>query len=453
MIRAFWFFAKVTIAIAIVLWLANRPGQVAIEWGGYIVETSVGLLLLAVLVLVAVGAVVYRLYKQVRRAPGLIGRARAESRRDQGYRALTQGMVAVAAGDGNTAAKLARKAESQLREPPLTLLLSAQAAQLNGDEAAARRFFEAMLDRHETSFLGLRGLLTQALLDNDPTRALELAQKAREISPESPWVQRTCFTLEVKLRRWSEAQISLSGAVKNRAIESDVGRRQKTAILIERSREAEGEDRNDEALSLAHQAVNLRPDFAPAVAREARLLARVGRLRQAARLIEKTWSQSPHAELAEAYRTFGPDNEQPLDRVKRVERLHALVPEHAESLIVLGEAELEADLWAAARNHLTAAEALEPSRRVYRLLAELETREADDAAAARNWLAKADTAPPDTAWVCRSCGATHAIWSAVCGNCFAFDTMVWTIPTVAVHLPAADEATAPPRIAAAAAAI
>ena len=125
----------------------------------------------------------------------------------------------------------------------------------------------------------------------------------------------------------------------------------------------------------------------------------------------------------------------------------------ADAPFVLGEAELEADLWAAARNHLTAAEALEPSRRVYRLLAELETREADDAAAARNWLAKADAAPSDTAWVCRSCGAAHAIWSAVCGNCFAFDTMVWTIPTVAVHLPAADEATAPPRIAAAAAAI
>ena len=45
--------------------------------------------------------------------------------------------------------------------------LAAQAAQLNGDELAARKYFTAMLDRPETRFLGLRGLLTQALKTGD----------------------------------------------------------------------------------------------------------------------------------------------------------------------------------------------------------------------------------------------------------------------------------------------
>ena len=49
-----------------------------------------------------------------------------------------------------------------LDEPPLTLLLSAQAAQLEGDDQAARGYFEAMLDQPATAFLGLRGLLVQA---------------------------------------------------------------------------------------------------------------------------------------------------------------------------------------------------------------------------------------------------------------------------------------------------
>src|SRR5207244_3592662 len=79
-----------------------------------------------------------------------------------GYRALTQGMVAVAAGDAEEAQRQARKADVLLAEPPLTLLLSAQAAQLGGDEDAARRFFSEMLNRPETEFLGLRGLLMQA---------------------------------------------------------------------------------------------------------------------------------------------------------------------------------------------------------------------------------------------------------------------------------------------------
>ncbi len=62
-----------------------------------------------------------------------------------------------------------------LAEPPLTLLLSAQAAQLNGDEQAARRYFTAMLDRAETEFLGLRGLVMQALRGGDEAAALGLS--------------------------------------------------------------------------------------------------------------------------------------------------------------------------------------------------------------------------------------------------------------------------------------
>ena len=65
-------------------------------------------------------------------------RRRRERRRRAGYRALTQGMVAVAAGDPQEARRFARSADALLADPPLTLLLSAQAAQLDGDETAAK---------------------------------------------------------------------------------------------------------------------------------------------------------------------------------------------------------------------------------------------------------------------------------------------------------------------------
>ena len=64
------------------------------------------------------------------------------------------------------------KADGLLNEPPLTMLLSAQAAQLNGDDGAATGYFEAMLERKETEFLGLRGLLNHALKRDDRVKAL-----------------------------------------------------------------------------------------------------------------------------------------------------------------------------------------------------------------------------------------------------------------------------------------
>src|SRR6185312_12175791 len=141
--------------------------KVALTWQGWEIDTSVAVMGFATLVVALALAVLFTLLRLILRGPRAWARGRRERRRQQGYRALTQGMVAVAAGDAEEAQKLARKADSLLAEPPLTLLLSAQAAQLSGDEGAATRYFTAMLERPETEFLGLRGLLMQALRGGD----------------------------------------------------------------------------------------------------------------------------------------------------------------------------------------------------------------------------------------------------------------------------------------------
>ena len=432
--RAFFLILQAGIAIAAAVFLVENRGSVSIEWLGYQAQTDVGVLVLLTLAIMIVAALFYRLWRAVLGAPGSIARSRNQSRRVRGYQALTQGMVAVAAGDADSASKLSRKADALLDEPPLTMLLAAQAAQLSGDDSAAARYFERMLERTETEFLALRGLLSQALRDDDPVRALELAQRARAIRPMTPWVIRTCLELEVRMRRWVEAQDSLLAAQRARLIDGDTARRQKTAILIERSREAEAADNLEAAQSLAHQAVGLNAGFAPAVLREARMLERTERRRQAAKLIEKSWPRTPHADLAEIYLSLEHD-EDPLARLRRAEKLHALVPDDPESLLMLARAQIDAGQWVQARQVLTALVDDKPTRRAFRLMADLEHVEHQDAEAARTWLLRAEEAGPDEAWVCGSCGAVAPVWSAVCSNCGAFDAIRWEQPTVAMHLP------------------
>src|SRR4051812_34377382 len=99
MLRVLWFFLKLGLLVAAAVWLANRPGAVTFQWLGYRVETTVGIALLGVLLLAGLAAVLYRLWGWLRGTPRRVARSRAESRRTRGYRALTQGMVAIAAGD------------------------------------------------------------------------------------------------------------------------------------------------------------------------------------------------------------------------------------------------------------------------------------------------------------------------------------------------------------------
>src|SRR4051812_34716750 len=289
MTRAIWFLIKLAIVVALAIYLVEHPGAVTIDWLGFVINTSFAMLLLVVVVLVAIAALAYRLWRGIRGAPGAFGRARSARKRERGYRALTRGMVAVAAGDAAGARRFAREADTMLRDPPLTMLLSAQAAQLNGDDKAAERYFQTMLDMPETAFLGVRGLLTQAIRDGNQGEALQLARRAKSLQPQTPWVLTTLFDLDTRAAQCGRADQTLHDALKAGAIPVQNGRHHRPALLLERSYEAELEGHHDAALSYAKTACDVQPSFAPAASRYGRLLARTGKQRKAVKVLEKAW--------------------------------------------------------------------------------------------------------------------------------------------------------------------
>src|SRR5258708_38421867 len=101
---------------------ADEPGTLSMEWAGWQVETSVAVLVLGGVGLVLLILLAWRLVAAVFGAPRVFLRSRRERRRPEGYQALTQGMVAVAAGRAAEARRLARNADALLAAPPLTPL-------------------------------------------------------------------------------------------------------------------------------------------------------------------------------------------------------------------------------------------------------------------------------------------------------------------------------------------
>ncbi|CAO3442265.1 heme biosynthesis HemY N-terminal domain-containing protein [Azospirillum largimobile] len=444
MIRALWFLLKVAVVIAAAIWLADRPGTVSVHWLGYAVEAPFWVALLVTLAALGIAALGYRLIRGLIRTPQRLRRHSRARRRERGYRALTQGMVAIAAGDAPTARKMARKADGLLNEPPLTMLLSAQAAQLQGDERAAKQYFEAMLERPETAFLGMRGLLTQAIKSGDRVEALTLARKARGLQPNTPWLLGTLYDLEAQAGDWAAAEGTLQQAIQAGAIPTEEGRRHRAVLLLERSFEAERRGRADSALSHAQAAHDMMPGFVPAAVRLARLQIAADRPKPAAKVVERAWRQSPHPELAEIYRSLVSSYD-PLARVRLFQKLVRQAPDSAESHLAVAQAAIEAQLWGEARQHLNRAMEIGPTRRAYRLMAELDRSERHDEDAAKDWLAKAADAPEDPVWTCNSCGAVSHNWGGLCGHCGAFDSLTWKTPTVAV--PVMEPTDVPPALA------
>ncbi len=425
--RALRFLTILAMLVALALWLADRPGSVVMHWQGYRLDTSFALMLVAVAVIAVISALVYRLWIVIGGWPARIVRKHQEKRRRRGYLALTRGMVAVAAGDAEDARRQVKRAEGLLGDPPLTMLLSAQAAQLSDDETAAGKFFSAMVECPETEFLGLRGLLNQALKQSEWRDALKLARRAYRLRPKSRWVASALFDMQARAGQWAEAEATLAESVQHRLIERSDGRGRRAALTFQRHLDARQRGQHDEAVKYARQAHDMDPGFIPAAVIQARSLVDSGKVRKAASLIETAWKRQPHPDFVDIY-WAAKQAKDAAAKLQASQRLAKFKPDHSESRIAVATAALEAQMWDEARENLQPLVANGASVRVCRLMAELEESEHGDPGRGREWLMRASHADPNPAWVCSHCGNAVAEWSVLCGKCASFGSFAWRVP-------------------------
>ncbi|MGF1563217.1 MAG: heme biosynthesis protein HemY [Geminicoccaceae bacterium] len=425
MIRLILFFAVAAGLSVVGVWLANNPGSMVLEWQGYTVQTSAALLFLFVLIAAVVLAVLFEILRWILGAPGGFFRWRQGQRREKGYTHLAQGLVAAAAGDAREARGFAEKAQ-RLTDHPATMLLAAQTAQLEGNVDAALYKYRQMLKKPETEFLGLRGLLTQAVMDGDLEEALTHAQRAYRRRPNTPWVLSTLFDLQTRLARWPEALKTVDAMVRNKLIPQREATRRRAVLMFMSAMQAREKGKTQEAFNLAKKANGLQSGFVPNSVLLSDLAASQGQHRLAARTIVQTWRSNPHPSLAKAFAALVP-NESPDDRLKRFKQLADANSKAVETPITMAEAAMAARQWSVAREHLEKALSIEPTARVYRLLAQVEQAEGKGAEKAQHWLSKAVDAEADHAWVCEITGQAQATWTPF-GPAGDFDSLRWRSP-------------------------
>jgi HemY protein len=427
-IRGLLIFIGLALGAAAAAWLADRPGDVVVDWQGWRIETSVAAATVGLAVLALAAATLYSGWLWLRRGPELYGRVRAESRRARGQAALEQGFVALAAGEKAAARKLAARALGLLGETSMALLLAAQSAEAAGETEEATRLFDRLRARPDGAFLGVRGLLVRALRTGDSAAALRLAREALALRPESPWLQTLMFDLQSAAGLWHEAQATLEDASRRHVVDRATARRRQA---IARLGEAQVADRAGDAATaarLAREAQGLAPGLAPAALLAARHAHAAGNSGHAARIIETCWKTAPTAPLAARYMSLWTGDDA-ARRVRRAERLERHNRGHRESHVVLADALLSARRWRDARRHLETVLADRPERRLLRLMATLEEGERG-AGSGRDWMVRAEAgdAPPDDGWYCSGCGTAVAAWAPHCPACGRFDSLAFGAP-------------------------
>jgi HemY protein len=445
-----WSLIKILLFVAAIAGLTFGAGYLMESAGG--VQVTVGgteftlgplqsviaavLLVLGVWLLLKVLAFLAATIRFINGDETAISRYFDRNRERKGFAALSEGLMALASGEGQLALTKAGRAEKYLNKPELTDLFTAQAAEMAGDRRKAEEVYKRLVQQDATRFVGVRGIMKQRLADGDTETALKLAEHAFALKPRHEETQDVLLRLQAQAADWTGARKTLNAKLKYGLLPRDVHKRREAVLALSEAKGVFDEDASIEARETAIEANRLSPDLIPAAVMAAQGYVAKDTPKNAVRVLKKAWEAQPHPDLAAAFAAIVPD-ETPEARLKRFAQLTAIQPDHRETRLLLAELHISAEDFPGARRALGDLVTADPDARVLTTMAAIERGEGASDAIVKGWLTRALTAPRGPQWVCDNCHNVQTDWTPVCANCQSFDTLSWKkAPAQDVAMPA-----------------
>ena len=431
LLRSFIIFVKLSILVILGIIIAQYPGRVHLDWLGYAVDTTAGVLIAAVLLCVGGLLLINGMWRFLWRLPVKWAESCRKRRRQKGEVALLEGICAVAAGEFAQAGQAARRARSLNPPNPLNFLLSAQSSYMAGNHEEAHAHFQHMAKRPETAFLGLRGLALLAGHKNDREGMRRHLQEALDVRPGSPWALQQLMELDLRLGDLDKASIVVEQMQHRQIITRQASRRRQALIHWLKAQSADQAGDENAFLQAAASAHYEAPEISAIAVKLADHYFKSSKVSKARKLLMKAYPHCPHSDFGERLTAYS-QKLSPLDIYREHEKMTEEAPDHPESLFIMAQAARKAKLWGQARHFINQLKAKAYSQRVCRLMAELEESEnPNQPAQARNWWEKAANAPADPGWVCHTCHSALADWQPSCPVCQSFDQISWQLPNQA----------------------
>ena len=436
-----WSLIKILSFVAMVMLISFGAGRLMEAQGGVMIQYAglelsfgalqaallvLGLLVSFWLVLKLLGLVV-ALLRFINGDETALSRYFDRNRERRGFEALSDGLMALASGDGRDAMAKARKADRLLNRPDLTNLIMAQAAVANGDRQTAKTTYKKLLKDPKTRFVGTYGLLQQHLQDGDTEVALKLAEHAFALKPRHGETQDVLLKLQAGQEDWRGVRTTLTAKLKHGSLPKDVHKRRDAVFALSQSRDLRAEGKLEEAQIYAVEANRLAPGLVPAALLSAEGHREQKNVKQASRILRAAWQLAPHPDLAAGFAALAPD-EASAARLKRFGQFTKGTESHPETKMLMAELYVAMADFDAARRALGDLAKTDPTMRALTILAAIERGDGADDQSVRQLLTQAISAQRDPQWICDNCGHVHHDWEPVCLNCEAIDSIAWKRP-------------------------
>lgn len=419
------FYIALSLAISAgAAWLISLQGTITIDFNGYRMQPSLGATALALIVLIIISIIIWAIIRRIIEAPRKIAKLNKQHKKNIGVQALSEGFIALQAGDATKAQKLAKEAKARLPQNSAALLLEASADLALGDLGNAREHYKALISDEKTSLAALAGLYKQAKAQDRNDIAITFANKAFQLAPASSWASSAVFDDLTKNSHFEEALNMLSTKNAINGLSKQEINRKKAALHTGIATQDEIKN-PDNALFHAQAALKLLANFTPAALITARILSNRSLVKKSSSILKRVWNANKHPDIATLY-INAQSGISAVEKLKRATDLMGEMPKDQNSAIVLAQTAIDAFEWSVARKVLANFISNSPSKSICILMAQIEEGQSDNQGKARQWLSDALNAPSDPTWVAN--GITSDNWQAISPIDGEFDVFEWKVP-------------------------
>ena len=365
----------VLVAAFVAQTLFADPGYVTISLRGYLVETNVLILLLAIALVVLAILLAAKLFA----APRLIGEAAGRYRAGRAGRKLTRGMIALAEGNYAKGEKLLAQGAGASEAPFLNYLQAARAAHLQGRDERRDEWLRIAYENAPQAANAV--LLTQAELQFDRgqyEQALATLRRLEANSREHSQALALLGRLYYRLEDWAMLQALLPRLAKQGRVSRATLDKWAVRVYGETLRAAA----DGEAINAAWRTIPRRSkSHSDILVAYFEALMRVGLPDRAEKELAGRLKSDWRAPLVRLYGLI-----ETLDTSKQLGRAERWLDRHADDpdlLLTTARLCLRNELWGKARSYLETVIGLRPSPEAYQEYGHLLNQLGEDDAAAR----------------------------------------------------------------------
>lgn len=404
MIKIIKLFVYLLIFIIPIVWLSNYPGEVNIIWKGYLIETSLFVMITLVLIVIFFVNIIYRILFALRSFPRQYSLKQNEKNLKLTKETLEKISFAWIGDDSKGIDIQARKLKKYTGDSIFSTLILAQRAIKNKEYGKSLKFLEILERNEKSKFIAFKCKAMVFVKQNKKLEAQRYLQKAFNIDATDPWICDNLSVLLAKSKKWQEAAKTLENIEKNSELSS-----KRVGYLLK-----SGAD--------PIKTYEISDDSIPVVVNVLKHYLNLNNEKKVHEILGKTWKKLRYFGLIQAiFAETKYDIKLALKRYRLVYKALKNDLESNETKIAMAFAALNAKLWEKSRSFLVSIDKRDIDSRVMTIWNELS--EKSDRIKAPI-LEKKLSDPPH--WFCSSCNLKQKNWNIHCEDCDTIGSIKWS---------------------------